>query len=163
MSAPRTAATLARVALMVVSFVLAPAANGALHAQVALFPVQNLSFGNLRPGAPELVGADDAVRRAELELVGDGTVVITVGLPTEMVNMDGARLPLSFSRGDAVIEMRDSGKDKSFDPNKPKQIKIKQKEGGARIYLGGMALPDASQPPGHYTATVTIQIVAAGT
>ena len=163
MSAHRTATTLARCALVIVAFVVSALAPAALDAQVFLFPVQDLRFGNLRPGMAELVDPDDAVRRGELELVGDGTVVISIGLPTEMVSVGGHRLPLSFDKKDAVLEMRDSGKDKDFDPTKPKKIKIKAKDGGARILLGGMALPDASQPPGRYTATITVQIVTAGT
>lgn len=164
MSTLRREATQARGALMVVFLLLAAlAAPAALHGQVALFPVQNLSFGQMRPGAAELVDVGDAVRRGELELVGDGHVVITLGLPTEMVSIDGHRLPLSFSNGDATVEMRTSGKTQSFDPGRPKNLNIHRKEGGARLYLGGMALPDAAQPAGSYTATITVQVVAAGT
>ena len=163
MNAHRTAATPARCAIMVVSLVAALLAPGALHAQIAVFPVQNLSFGTLRPGAAELVDTDDPVRRAEFELVGSGNVVVSVALPTEMVSASGARLSLSFSKKDAALEERGSGKVKSFDPHKSRHFNIKDRDGGARIYLGGMALPDASQPPGRYTATVVIQIVAAGT
>ena len=164
MSAHRTTATLARCALTVASLLsLAVWATGDLHAQVALFPVQNLTFGDLRPGQTELVGIDDPVRRAELELVGTGRVIITVGLPAEMLSVDGHRLRLDFSNKDAALEMRNSGKVRTFNPNKSKRIKIGKNEDGARIHIGGMALPDAAQPAGRYSATITIQIVAAGT
>ena len=157
MIAHRAAATLARCAIMV--FLM----TADLGAQVAVFPVQDLSFGTLRAGASEVVDPLDRVRRAEIELVGSGNVVITFGLPTEMVSTTGHRLPLQFARGDAELEIKNSGKDRSWDPNKSKNIKIKPKEGGARLYLGGLALPTATQPPGRYSATITVQVVTPGT
>ncbi len=161
MNAHRITATLVRCALVV--SLAAAAAPGALRAQVAVFPLQGLSFGTLRAGSAEQVVTGDPVRRAELELIGSGDVVITFGLPTEMVNVAGHRLPLQFVKGDAEIEMKGTGRDRDFDPHKPKSIKIKDKEGGARLYLGGLALPTISQPPGRYRATITIQVVTPGT
>jgi hypothetical protein len=157
MTAHRITATLARCAVLAFLFGT-PAA-----AQVAVFPVQDLSFGILRPGSPEQVATEDPMRRAEIELIGTGNVTITFGLPSEMVSVSGSRLPLQFTKGDAEIEMRGSGKDKDFDPTKSKTIKIKNKEGGARIYLGGLAFPTSKQPPGRYRATITVQVVTPGT
>lgn len=160
MNAYRITATLIRYALVVS---LAATAPGTLLAQVAVFPVQDLSFGTLRAGSAEQVDPADPMRRAEIEMVGSGNVVITFGLPTEMVSIAGHRLPLQFVKGDAEIEMKGTGRDRDFDPNKPKSIKIKDKEGGARLYLGGLALPTLSQPPGRYRATITVQVVTPGT
>jgi hypothetical protein len=165
MTAHRTPATTGRCAKIVV-FLLALAAFPAprpLNAQVAVFPTQNLSFGTLRAGAAEYVDCADATRRAELEIFGSGNVVVTFSLPSEMVSSAGHRLALSFSNGDAVVELKGGKQDKSFDPNKPYQVKITGKDRGGTIFLGGMALPDASQAPGRYTATITVQVVTPGT
>lgn len=156
MSAHRTLATLGRCALL--AFGLAAPAS----AQVAILPLRGLSFGVLRPGSAELVDAEDAGRRAELLLLGTGSVTITLRLPTEMVTPTGFRLPLQFKKGDAEVVTK-SGEDRSWDPNKPKDIKIKAGELGAMLYLGGMALPDAAQPPGQYRATITVQVMTPGT
>ena len=61
------------------------------------------------------------------------------------------------------MELEGGKQDKTFDPTKPYSFKIHPKDGGGTIYLGGMALPDASQPPGRYTATITVQVVTPGT
>jgi hypothetical protein len=139
---------------------LAPAR---LHAQVAVFPIQNLRFGTLRAGMPEYVDADDVARRAELQIVGSGRVVVTFALPAEMTSVGGHRVPLEFRKGDAMLVTRDGDRDQDFDPNKPKQFNIKPGDGGGTLCLGGTALPDASQPPGRYTAMITIQVVTPGT
>ena len=139
---------------------LAPAR---LHAQVAVFPIQNLTFGTLRPGMPEYVDADDLARRAELQIVGSGKVVITFGLPTSMTSPSGHHVALEFQKGDAMLVTRDGAREKDFDPRKPKNFNIKDRDGGGTLCLGGMALPDASQPPGRYTAMITIQVVTPGT
>jgi len=165
MTAHRTRATQGRSAIVVFalsSLLLAPAP---LAAQVALFPVQNLSFGTIRAGMPEHVSPDDVARRAELELVGSGVVVITIALPADMVSAGGHRLPLLFERGDGLFLARGPGRgqDRTFDPNKPRNFHINASEGGGTVCLGGTALPDASQPPGRYTATITVQVVTPGT
>jgi hypothetical protein len=168
MTAHRTRATQGRGAIVVFALsalllqVLAP---GALLAQVAVFPIQNLSFGTIRAGMPEYVSPDDVARRAELELVGSGTVVITLALPADMVSAGGHRVPLLFDRGDGMFVSRGPGrgKDRTFDPNKPSTFHINARDGGGTLCLGATALPSASQPPGRYTATITVQVVAPGT
>jgi hypothetical protein len=165
MTTHRTTATQGRSAIVVfaLSALLPLLAPSALPAQVAVFPVQNLSFGTIRAGMPEYVAPDDVARRAELELVGSGRVVITIALPTEMVSAGGHHVPLLFDHGDATFADRGGGKERSFDPNKSANFNIKASDGGGTICLGGMALPDASQPPGRYTATITVQVVTPGT
>jgi hypothetical protein len=165
MSTHRTRATQGRGAIVVfaLSALLPLLAPAPLQAQVAVFPVQNLSFGTIRAGMPEYVAPDDVARRAELELVGSGKVVITIALPAEMVSAGGHRVPLSFDRADALFVDRGGGKDRTFDPTRPSTFNIKASDGGGTVCLGGTALPDASQPPGRYTATITVQVVTPGT
>jgi hypothetical protein len=112
---------------------------------------------------PEYVDADDVARRAELQIVGSGRVVVTFALPAEMTSPSGHRVPLEFQKGDAMLLTRAGDREQDFDPNKPKHFNIKDSDGGGTLCLGGMALPDASQPPGRYTAMITIQVVTPGT
>lgn len=163
MNAPRTAATPIRGAVVFLLLALAALAPRPAASQVSVFPTQDLSFGILRAGVADQVDPLDPARRGEIELLGTGHVVITFGLPTEMVSPTGQRLPLQFDKGDAEIEIKGSGKTQSFDPTKSKSVNIKKNEGGARIYLGGLAMPTATQPPGRYRATITLQVVAPGT
>jgi hypothetical protein len=132
-------------------------------AQIAVFPVQNLAFGDLRAGQAELVSPDDQARRGEFEIVGTGRVTITLVLPAEMVSPSGKRLPLRFDKDDISLEFAETGRDRSFDPKKPHNINIKKKEGAVSMYVGGLALPTATQPPGRYSAAMSIQVVAPGT
>jgi hypothetical protein len=134
-----------------------------LLAQVAIFPIQNLTFGTLRPGMPEYVDADDVARRAELQIVGSGRVVLTFALPAEMTSVGGHRVPLEFQKGDAMLVTRDGAREQDFDPAKPKHFTITDRDGGGTLCIGGMALPDASSAPGRYTAMITIQVVTPGT
>jgi hypothetical protein len=157
MSAHRALAFLAPCALLV--GLLATPVEG----QIAVLPVQNLSFGQLRAGQAELVSPDDRARRGEFEIVGSGRVTITLILPTQMVSAGGSSLPLSFGKDDVTLEFAETGRDRTFNPSKPHSVNIKKKEGGASLHIGGLALPAASQPPGHYGATLTIQIVASET
>ncbi len=152
-----------RILLALVAAVLAGLAPGVLGGQVAVLPLQNLSFGTLRAGVGTVVDPSDPTRRAEIELVGAGEVVITFHLPRALLNSGGRELPLHFGRGDAVLELKGSGRRFPFDPTKPRNIRIRRPEGGARVYLGGTARPDPAQPPGEYRATIVLQIVAPGT
>jgi len=166
MTAHRTRVPQGRSAIVVFALsTLLLLAPSDLVAQVAVFPVQNLTFGTIRAGMPEYVSPDDVARRAELELVGSGTVVITIALPADMVSAGGHRVPLLFERGDGlfVSRGRGQGRDRTFDPNKPSTFHINASDGGGTLCLGGTALPDASQPPGRYTATITVQVVTPGT
>ncbi len=148
MTAHRSKATQGRSAIVVfaLSALLPLLAPGALHAQVAVFPVQNLSFGTIRAGMPEYVAPDDVARRAELELVGSGTVVITFALPTEMVSVGGHRVPLQFDRSDAIFVYRGGSAEKSFDPNKA--IELPHQGRGRRRH----ALPRRDGPSGRVPA-----------
>ncbi len=166
MIARRAQAERKEVRRAIVVFALAlllPFVPARLHAQVAIFPIQNLTFGTLRPGMPEYVAADDVARRAELQIVGSGRVVVTFALPAQMTSPSGHRVALEFRKGDAMLVTRAGDREKHFDPNKPKHFTIKDRDGGGTLCIGGMALPDASQPPGRYTAMITIQVVTPGT
>lgn len=157
MNAHRTLAALVGCAL---TFLLGAAA---LAGQVSVFPVQDLSFGPLRPGVDERVTTDDAQRRAELEVLGTGKLVLTLGLPAELVSVAGHRIPLDFANQDAQVVFRASGKSHSFNPRNPTNLNVKDSEGGLSIFLGGLASPALTTPPGSYTAKIVVQVAAPGT
>ncbi|MBW3570271.1 MAG: hypothetical protein KY467_04120 [Gemmatimonadetes bacterium] len=126
-------------------------------------PVQGLRFGLLSAGAPAVVSPLDAARRATLELAGSGHVTLTFELPTGLASRGGATLPLWFGPGDGRIVFARSSREIVFDPNEPVSFTLPPGLGSATVYLGGAAQPGAGQPPGEYTAAITVFLVVANT
>jgi hypothetical protein len=127
---------------------------------LTVLPRQGLQFGTLTAGTPTVVSPLDASRRATLELVGSGSVTVTFGLPAAMT-AGSQTLPLLFGPGDGRITFFKSGKVIEFDPGAPFTFHIPPGLGGAYLHLGGSARPGAMQPPGAYTATITVNVVVA--
>lgn len=130
---------------------------------VQALPVQGLRFGLLSAGAPAVVSPLDAGRRATLELAGSGHVTITFELPAGLASRGGATLPLRFGPGDGRVVFTRSSREIVFDPGQPVSFNLPPGLGSASVYLGGQAQPGASQPPGEYTATITVFLVVANT
>jgi hypothetical protein len=138
---------------------LAPPAAAQRFALTVL-PVQELRFGTLTRGVGTVVSPLDAARRATVEVVGAGSVTVSFGLPAGMTA--GSRtLPLRFGPGDGRITFPKSGKVIEFDPGAPVSFHIPPGLGGAYLHLGGTAQPGAGQPPGAYTATITVHVTVA--
>lgn len=138
-------------------------APAAASAQLSVFPVQDLAFGQLQAGIASTITVSDAARRAELDIRGKGTFTLDVILPTRMVSAQGKTFPLSFSNTSGQYRWPRLGLSFSFNPNTPTTIWIPFWESGATVYLGGTASPGPNQPPGLYTATITVQISNSGT
>jgi hypothetical protein len=136
---------------------------GAATGQTAVFPVQDLAFGQLQPGVSTTVAATDASRRAELDLSASGTLVLTMVLPTNLVSAVGSLLPVSFSSGSAHVRWNWLGLEYAFNPNAPYTLWLPRLANGGSIYLGGTASPRVNQQPGVYTATITLIVANAGT
>ncbi len=132
-------------------------------AQLSVFPVQDLAFGQLQPGIPSTIAVGDAARRAQFDIRGTGTYTLDVILPTRMISAQGKALPLSFSNTSGQYRWPRLGWSFNFDPTTPTSIWIPFWESGVTVYLGGTASPGTNQPPGLYTATITVQISNAGT
>jgi hypothetical protein len=130
---------------------------------VQAIPVQGLRFGLLSAGAPSVVSSLDAERRAVLELAGGGHVTVTFELPAGLTSRGGAVLPLRFGPGDGRIVFARSSREIVFDPNQPVSFNLPQGLGSATVYLGGSAQPAPGQPPGEYTAAITVFLVVANT
>lgn len=130
---------------------------------VQAIPVQGLRFGLLSAGTPSVVSSLDAERRAVLELAGGGHVTVTFELPAGLTSRGGATLPLRFGPGDGRIVFTRSSREIVFDPNQPVSFTLPPGLGSASVYLGGAAQPAAGQPPGEYTAAITVFLVVANT
>ncbi len=135
----------------------------AASAQLSVVPVQDLAFGQLQAGISSTISVTDAARRAEFDIRGNGTYTLDVILPTRMVSAQGKVLPLSFSNTSGRYRWSRLGWNFDFDPTTPTSIWIPFWESGVTVYLGGTASPGPNQPPGLYTATITVQISNAGT
>ena len=147
-------------ALLLVASPAAAQGRGTVQA----LPVQGLRFGVLSAGAPPtVVNPLDAGRRAALELAGSGHVTLTFELPAGLASRGGATLPLRFGPGDGRIVFARGDREIVFDPNEPVSFNLPPGLGSATVYLGGSAQPGASQPPGEYTATITVFLVVANT
>ena len=162
----RMAAALRRGAgawLWAVLLLLASPAAAQGKGTVQALPVQGLRFGVLSTGAPSVVSPLDAGRRATLELAGAGHVTVTFELPAGLTSRGGATLPLRFGPGDGRIVFTRSNREIVFDPSQPVSFTLPPGLGSASVYLGGSAQPAPGQPPGEYTATITVFLVVANT
>jgi hypothetical protein len=128
-------------------------------AQLAVFPVQDLAFGQIQPGVPDVVLPSDAVRRAHFDVTGRGDFTITIGLPSLMTSPTGALVPLAFTATDGLAVRR--GNLTTFDPAVPFDLRLRPNS-TTSVYIGATATPAPTQEPGTYTATITLTIVPAG-
>jgi hypothetical protein len=141
-----------------------PASAGAQGpGQASVLPVQDLVFGVLAPGLPVAIDPRDTARRAEVEIRGKGTFLAQVVLPTVMTSASGASFPLTFSKGDVVVEYLRFGGAFTVDPTAPFELPIQARQQGVLLYLGGTASPAAAQAPGAYSASITIRVSNLGT
>jgi hypothetical protein len=138
-------------------------ASQPVSAQLAVYPVQGLTFGQLQVGVPLTIAPTNAARRAAFDVTGSGTFVLTTVLPTHLISGGGNTLPLSFAANSGRIHWRNFGIQLTFDPKSPYTLWLPWLAGGATVYLGGTASPGPTQAAGLYTATMTIIISNAGT
>jgi len=129
---------------------------------VSVLPVQGLRFGTLSSGIPAVVSPMDGSRRASIELVGSGAVTVSFELPSGLrVGTTGPILPLRFAADDGRITFAKSARTIVFDPAGSVSFHIPPGIGGATVHLGGSAEPGPRQPPGSYSASITVNVVVA--
>lgn len=133
-----------------------------VHAQIAVTPASGLSFGELFQGTPVHVAPADAARRAEIHITGRGNLTIVLGLPAALTSAGGAVVPLQYDAADGEYQVG-NGQVRPFDPRSPLSVNVPNSTMVLRIRLGGTAVPGATQPPGTYGASVTVQVHLAGT
>jgi hypothetical protein len=127
---------------------------------VSVLPVQGLRFGVLSSGIPTVISPLDGSRRATIELVGAGQVTVSFELPPAL-RAEGGALPLRFGPADGRVTFPGSGRVLVFDPSRPVSFIIPPGSGGATVYLGASAEPGTRQPPGAYTAGITVTVMVA--
>jgi hypothetical protein len=129
---------------------------------VSVLPVQGLRFGTLSTGIPTVVSPLDGSRRASVELVGTGHVTVRFELPPGLrAGSGGPLLPLRFGGADGRVTFPHSATSVVFDPAQAVSFDIPPGSGGATVWLGGSAEPGPRQPPGAYTASITVNVVVA--
>jgi hypothetical protein len=137
--------------------------GGSASGQLAVIPVQGLTFGTLTPGVPSTITVADAARRAEFSITGSGTYVLNFQLPAQLLSAGGNTIPISFATNSARAVWNRFGLQFNFNPRTAYTLWLPGLAGGARIYLGGTASPTATQAPGNYTATIRLVVANAGT
>jgi len=148
------------VALLLASWPM-PATAQAAQA-VSVVPVQSLSFGLLVPGRREAVTVNDAARRAVVALAGNGSMDVTLVLPSALETAAGDRIPLQFSTGDAVLLTTAGSTLATLDPLQVNRVQL-QNDRTVLLVLGGTAVTPATTRPGHYTARVALLLNPPGT
>ena len=159
------------VLLAISATVLAPVAGAQVGVPDAVPLVvlaqRDLRFGTVLPGIPNHVSVFPgsgglSLRRAGLfEIRGpDHTSVrLDFGLPPEMLSDFGARMPLSFAPGDAVVAK--GARPIAFDPNGP-FIGTLGVLGELWVVLGGTVSPTQQQAGGIYRATIILTVSQLG-
>lgn len=143
-------------AALVVSFATVSAAS----AQVMVVSERDLQFGMLTPGAPTTVDAGDVTRSAQLRVIGRGRYQVTFQLPTALVSMSGAQIPLMFGPADGQLTLHN--RVTTFDPNATLDFRVNPAQQEAQLNLGSQALPASGQAAGSYTATIVMMVIQTG-
>jgi hypothetical protein len=146
--------------LLAAGLLLAGSARG--EAQfIQVTGIQGVDFGSMVPGISKAVSRTDALSAARFDIKGAGsgrTVEVQFSLPAALTGPGGASLPLSYSAGDAGYSAQQSiGSQTGFDP-RTVFVATLSANGRGSVFLGCRASPAANQPPGAYTATLTLSV-----
>lgn len=147
-----------RIALAALAVSLTTA--GAASAQVMVVSERDLQFGLLTPGTTASVQPTDVTRSAQLRVVGRGRYQVTFQLPTALVSLTGAQIPLVFGPDDGRLTIRNQVT--AFDPNGTLTFRVNPAQEEAQLNLGSQAQPASGQTAGSYTATIVIMVINTG-
>jgi hypothetical protein len=139
--------------LMLTPFALLAGAPTLAGAQYSVAQVQPLAFGYLTQGVTEVVASTDAFRRGVVNIDGSGQAYVRVVLPVALTSSQGATIPLQFLTGD-VTAQENGRPPAAFDPATSTRVNLGK--GTASLFIGGRAVPAATQRAGDYTATMTV-------
>lgn len=145
--------------LGLVALMSAPAA--AQGRKIRVDGIRALAFGPLLAGAPAKVVRTDPARSGQFDITAQNNdlVILSFSLPTSMSGPAGTSLPLTFSGSDAGFsQVQSIGDQVAFDPRQAYVATMGQ-QGVSSIFLGGTATPAFNQPPGVYTATITLTVM----
>ncbi len=126
----------------------------------------NLVFGDMFPGVPNTISKYTAGAAAEFHVRGTtgAEIAIQFTLPTKMTKI-GVSIQLIFFDTDCSVDPRPNPLQTSplhdnLDPWSTLLYKLGAR--GLTIYLGGTAVPRIVQPPGAYTADITLTVAYTG-
>jgi len=125
---------------------------------------QNLRFGQILPGTPNIVMWNDAARAGQYRIRGNrnSEVLVDFFLPGQLDGRQGSSVPVAFGPGDAVyVPDGNLGSAIPFDPRVPTTLRLPA-SGRALILLGGTALPPAQANQGRYRAMVALTVTYTG-
>lgn len=156
-----------RAAVLTLGLLALVAAPRHAHSQsLAVYSLKGLQFGALLPGVDAAVSPVNTPGRAEVEIVGQGRIAITIELPASMSSPRGHQLPLAFGPQDGVLFLKVSSRSVTFDPRQPLEATLpagNQQGSAAILYLGGTAKPARDQAPGEYASSVSVRIANVAT
>ncbi len=126
----------------------------------------NLVFGDMFPGVPNTISKYTAGAAAEFHVSGTNGAEISIQftLPTKLTKI-GVSIQLIFFDTDCAIDHRPNPDQSSplFDNLDPwSTLLYRLGVQGLTIYLGGTAVPRIVQPPGAYTADITLTVAYTG-
>jgi len=123
-----------------------------------------LTFASVFPGVPEIVSFRDQVNAGAFQVTGRNRseIALTFTLPTVLNAAGGRTLRLQFGPGDGGWNTQNSvSTAQAFDPRVVLTVRLSQ-QGRLFLWLGGTALPTATQAAGSYTGTVTLTAAYTG-
>lgn len=126
----------------------------------------DLAFGDMFPGVPKTISKYTAGAAAEFKVTGTNGAEISIQftLPTKMTK-SGVSIQMIFFNTDCSIDTRPNPIQASplFDNLNPwSTLLYRIGVQGLTIYLGGTVVPRIVQPPGAYTADITLTVAYTG-
>lgn len=148
--------------IAVVASILLPGASVAQTITVN----NNLIFGNMFPGIPKNITKYTVGAAAEFHVAGTNAAEISIQftLPKKMTKT-GIDIQLIFFQTSCSIDPRPNPRqDSPLTDNLNPWSVITDRLGtkGLVIWLGGMAVPRIVQPPGSYSASITLTVAYTG-
>jgi hypothetical protein len=131
---------------------------------ISVQPRRDLSFGDVIAGFPTTVSRLDNANSGWYEIRGErqAEVVLTFALPSDLVGILGATLPIEFGANDGgVASVPAPGSQVGFDPRVPLTRELSA-SGRAFVWLGGTVRPATNQASGLYQAPVTLTVAYTG-
>ncbi|UCC43962.1 MAG: DUF4402 domain-containing protein [Candidatus Zixiibacteriota bacterium] len=138
---------------------------GSAHGQL-VSATNDLVFGTVYPGIPKTIDKKTAGAAAEFSVTGTAgdEIAVDFTLPKYM-SKNGYNMPLAFMETDCAVDSSGSPDQSSpgADNLDPWQtINYRLGSGGLKVWLGGTLIPNIGQPPGSYSAIITITVAYTG-
>jgi hypothetical protein len=150
---------------LIIGFVLLFLFSNHVSAQNAT-AVSPLRFGDIYPGIPKKVSKSDAGAAAEFHISGvaGDEMSIEFTLPKYM-NSGSFNMQMIFGETDCSMDSSATPDQSNpvfddLDPWHPLVYRLGST--GLTIWLGGMVVPDLSQPQGDYSATIVLTVIPTG-